>query len=95
MAAGARPSSSSPCQASRSACSLFSCRTTGSNSGAGQAQSHGSLFGNLKALLSVPTLRWMYLGLGMYAVLQISVGTWFPSLLMRAYSIKEDKAADS
>ena len=60
--------------------------------GAGQAPTHGSLFSNLKVLLSVPTLRWMYLGLGMYAVLQISVGTWFPSLLMRAYSIKEDKA---
>lgn len=28
----------------------------------------------------------------MFAVVQISVGTWFPSLLMRAYGIKEDKA---
>lgn len=58
----------------------------------GQPQSHGSLFTNLKLLLSIPTLRWMYLGLGMYAVLQISVGTWFPSLLIRAYDIKEDSA---
>lgn len=57
-----------------------------------QAQSRGAIFANLKLLLSVPTLRWMYFGLGMYAVLQISVGTWFPSLLMRAYDIKEDKA---
>ena len=60
--------------------------------GAGATQGHGSLFANLKLLLSIPTLRWMYLGMGMYAVLQISVGTWFPSLLMRAYDIKEDKA---
>ncbi|MDM0044434.1 MFS transporter [Variovorax dokdonensis] len=59
---------------------------------AGAAQERTGLFANLRLLLTVPTLRWMYLGLGMYAVLQISVGTWFPSLLMRAYDIKEDKA---
>ncbi len=59
---------------------------------AGQARAHGSILANLKLLLSVPTLRWMYFGLGMFAVLQVSVGTWFPSLLMRAYDIKEDKA---
>jgi MFS family permease len=58
----------------------------------GQGTAKGTFFTNLRLLLCVPTLRWMYLGLGMYAVLQISVGTWFPSLLMRAYDIKEDKA---
>lgn len=53
---------------------------------------HDSLLSNLKQLWKIPTLRWLYVGLGMYAILQISVGTWFPSLLMRAYDIKEDKA---
>ncbi len=53
---------------------------------------HDSMLSNLKQLLKIRTLRWLYVGLGMYAVLQISVGTWFPSLLMRAYDIKEDKA---
>jgi MFS family permease len=53
---------------------------------------HGSLLANLKQLWKIRTLRWLYLGLGMYAVVQISVGTWLPSLLIRAYSIKEDKA---
>ncbi len=53
---------------------------------------HASFGANMKQLIKIPTLKWMYLGLGMYAVLQISVGTWFPSLLIRAYDIKEDKA---
>ena len=53
---------------------------------------HASFAVNLRQLLRIRTLRWLYLGLGMYAVLQISVGTWFPSLLIRAYDIKEDKA---
>lgn len=53
---------------------------------------HPSFLSNLKELWRIPTLRWLYVGLGMYAVLQISVGTWFPSLLMRAYDIKEDLA---
>ena len=53
---------------------------------------HDSFISNMKQLLKIPTLRWLYVGLGMYAVLQISVGTWFPALLMRAYAIKEDKA---
>ena len=53
---------------------------------------HGSFTKNLGQLLRIPTLRWLYAGLGMYAVLQVSVGTWFPSLLIRAYDIKEDKA---
>ncbi len=58
----------------------------------GSAVVHQSLLVNLKQLLKIRTLRWLYLGLGMYAVLQISVGTWLPSLLIRAYGIKEDKA---
>ncbi len=58
----------------------------------GSAVVHGSLLANLKVLWKIRTLRWLYLGLGMYAVLQISVGTWLPSLLIRAYGIKEDKA---
>lgn len=53
---------------------------------------HASLWSNLRELWAIPTLRWLYVGLGMYAVLQISVGTWFPALLMRAYDIREDKA---
>jgi MFS family permease len=53
---------------------------------------HDSLWNNLKELWRIPTLRWLYVGLGMYAVLQLSVGTWFPALLMRAYPIKEDTA---
>jgi MFS family permease len=58
----------------------------------GSALVHDSLWHNLKQLSRIPTLRWLYVGLGMYAVLQISVGTWFPALLMRAYPIKEDIA---
>lgn len=58
----------------------------------GSAVIHDSLLAKLTQLLKIPTLRWLYLGLGMYAVLQISVGTWLPSLLIRAYGIKEDKA---
>ena len=58
----------------------------------GSAYQHDSFWTNLKQLLKIPTLRWLYVGLGMFAVLQISVGTWTPSLLMRAYGIKEDKA---
>ncbi len=53
---------------------------------------HESFLTNLKQLLKIPTLRWLYVALGMYGVVQISVGTWFPALLMRAYDIKEDKA---
>ena len=53
---------------------------------------HASLISNFRRLLEIPTLRWLYVGLGMYAVLQISVGTWFPALLIRAYGIGEDKA---
>ncbi len=53
---------------------------------------HEPFLSNLKQLLRIRTLRWLFVGLGMYAVLQISIGTWFPSLLMRAYDIKEDKA---
>ena len=53
---------------------------------------HESFLANLKQLLKIPTLRWLYVALGMYGVVQISVGTWFPALLMRAYDIKEDKA---
>ena len=58
----------------------------------GSAFVHDLLGRNLKTLAQIPTLRWLYVGLGMYAVLQISVGTWFPALLMRAYPIKEDVA---
>ena len=58
----------------------------------GATATRGSLVANLKQLLRIRALRSLYLGLGLYAVLQISVGTWFPSLLMRAYSIHEDKA---
>lgn len=58
----------------------------------GSALERASLASNLKELWKIPTLRWMYVGLGMYAVLQVSVGTWFPALLMRTYDIREDKA---
>jgi MFS family permease len=53
---------------------------------------HASFLSNLKQLWEIPTLRWLYVGLGMFAVMQISVLTWFPALLMRAYHIKEDTA---
>jgi MFS family permease len=53
---------------------------------------HGSFLGNMKQLWKIPTLRWLYVGLGMFAVMQMSVLTWLPALLMRAYAIKEDKA---
>lgn len=53
---------------------------------------HESFFKKIKLLLKIPTLRWLYFGIGMYAVVQISIMTWFPALLMRAYGIKEDKA---
>ena len=53
---------------------------------------HASFLSNMKELMRIPTLRWLYAGLGMYAVLQISVGTWFPALLMRTYNVKEDIA---
>lgn len=58
----------------------------------GRAYVHASFATNLKQLFRIRSLRWLSLGLGMYAVLQISVGTWFPSLLIRAYGIREDKA---
>jgi MFS family permease len=60
--------------------------------GDGSVYEHDSLISSLRQLWKIPTLRWVYVGLGMYAVLQISVGTWFPALLMRAYGIKEDLA---
>jgi MFS family permease len=53
---------------------------------------HDSLLSNLKQLWKIHTLRWLYVGLGMFAVMQISVLNWFPALLMRAYNIKEDVA---
>ena len=55
---------------------------------------HDPFLSNLKQLWNIPTLRWLYVGLGMFAVMQISVLTWFPALLMRAYQIKEDKAGE-
>ena len=58
----------------------------------GTAFVHDSFGSNLKQIMRIRTLRWLYVGLGMYAVLQIAVGTWFPALLIRAYDIKEDKA---
>jgi MFS family permease len=53
---------------------------------------HEPFLANLKQLLKIPTLRWLYVAIGMYGVVQIAVGTWFPALLMRAYGIGEDKA---
>ena len=58
----------------------------------GAAVEPESFLTNLKELLRIPTLRWLYVALGMYGVVQIAVGTWFPALLMRAYGIKEDTA---
>ena len=58
----------------------------------GSAFVHDSFGSKLKRLARIRTLRWLYVGLGMYAVLQIAVGTWFPALLIRAYDIKEDRA---
>ena len=58
----------------------------------GSAVVHESFLTNMKQLLKIPTLRWLYLAVGMYCALQISVGTWFPALLMRTYNVKEDVA---
>ncbi|MDD5169186.1 MAG: MFS transporter, partial [Syntrophales bacterium] len=58
----------------------------------GSVIAHDSFTKNLKQLLKIKTLRWLYLGLGMFAILQFSIMTWFPALLMRAYHVKEDKA---
>jgi MFS family permease len=58
----------------------------------GSAIKHDSFMTNIKHLIKIPTLRWLYLGMGMFAVLQFSIMTWFPALLMRTYHIKEDKA---
>ncbi|MEJ8853901.1 MFS transporter [Variovorax robiniae] len=52
----------------------------------------GSLLANLRQLIRIRTLRWVWVGLGMNAVLQVSVSTWLPALLMRAYDLQEDKA---
>lgn len=51
-----------------------------------------SFLTNMKQLLKIPTLRWLYAGFAIYIMLQFAVATWFPALLMRAYGIKEDKA---
>jgi MFS family permease len=58
----------------------------------GSAVVHESFLTNLKQLLKIPTLRWLYFAVGMYCALQISVGTWFPAVLMRTYNVKEDVA---
>jgi MFS family permease len=58
----------------------------------GSAYVHESLLTNLKQLLKIPTLRWLYAGFAMYVLVQYGVMTWFPALLMRAFEIKEDKA---
>jgi MFS family permease len=58
----------------------------------GSAHVHDSFVNNFKALLKVPTLRWLYLGAAMFAMVVFSAMTWLPALLMRSYQIKEDKA---
>ncbi len=58
----------------------------------GSAVIHESFLTNMKQLLKITTLRWLYVAVGMYCALQISVGTWFPALLMRTYNVKEDVA---
>jgi MFS family permease len=58
----------------------------------GSAVAQESFITNMKQLLAIPTLRWLYAGFAMYLFLQFSVATWFPALLMRAFEIKEDKA---
>jgi len=58
----------------------------------GSAAVHGSFSSNFKTLLKIPTLRWVYLGAAMFALVVYSAMTWLPALLMRSYQIKEDKA---
>jgi MFS family permease len=58
----------------------------------GSAAKHDSFMNNFKTLLKVPTLRWLYLGAAMFALVVYSAMTWIPALLMRSYGIKEDKA---
>jgi MFS family permease len=48
---------------------------------------------NAKALLSVPTLRWMYFGYAMHIIMSFSLLHWSTALIMRRFEIGEDKAA--
>ena len=47
---------------------------------------------NAKALAANRSLRLIYLGYGLFAVVVFSYLTWLPALLMRAYGINEAKA---
>ena len=47
---------------------------------------------NVKLLYANPSLRLIYVGYGLFAVVVFSYLTWIPSLLMRAYGINEAKA---
>jgi MFS family permease len=47
---------------------------------------------NIKSLYNNKSLRLIYVGYGLFAVLIFSYLTWLPALLMRAYGINEAKA---
>jgi MFS family permease len=56
-------------------------------------QGHAQGFiSSLSALLRVPTLRWLYLGVGIRNVAHYSLLTWLTAYFMRSQGIAEDKA---
>ena len=46
----------------------------------------------IKALMKIRSLRWLWLGYGLYSLLVTSVLAWIPALLMRTFGFGEDKA---
>ena len=47
----------------------------------GSAAVHDSFLKNFKTLLKVPTLRWLYFGAAMFAMVVYSAMTWIPAPL--------------
>jgi MFS family permease len=51
-----------------------------------------SLLESARAVLKVPTLRWLYIAHAMHHIMAISILVWLPAFLMRAHGITEKKA---
>jgi len=45
-----------------------------------------------KAVLRVPTLRWLYIGHAMHNIMAVAVLVWLPTFLIRAHEVSEAKA---
>jgi MFS family permease len=43
-------------------------------------------------LFRIPTLKWIYIGIGMVNIMNFSILTWLPAYLMRSQGIGEDRA---